>query len=111
MDGFMAVIWLFLLSFLSLPPSIEAVSSPPIQHFRIVNLKPQPPGEGLVQDADYNEGAYGRYVTQTFRSANVTVPRLNMDMPFSNCDDGSYLFVTPRGEIVMHPLAAIYDST
>lgn len=65
----------------------------------------------MVNDIDYNNGAYGRYVTQTFTSANITVPRLNMDMPFTNCDDGSYLFVTPRGEIVEHPLAAIYDAT
>lgn len=69
-----------------------------------------PPGEAFVQDVEFNNGAYGLYVQQTFKSRNVTVPRLNMQQSFTNCDDGSYLFITPRGEVVDKPIAAIYDA-
>lgn len=70
-----------------------------------------PPGEAFLQDAEFNNGAYGLYVRQTFKSRNVTVPRLNMQQPFTNCDDGSYLFITPRGEVVDKPIATIYDAS
>lgn len=70
-----------------------------------------PPGEAVVQDAEFNNGAYGLYVQQTFKSRNITAPRLNMQQSFTNCDDGSYLFVTPRGEVVDTPIATIYDAS
>lgn len=112
MEGVLSFVWLYLAFFCSFFLSIEAVASPPPSRRPSGGpWKEQPTGEGLIQDVDYNRGAYGRYVTQTFRSANITVPRLNMDMPFTNCNDGSYLFVTPRGEVVKEPLAAIYDAT
>lgn len=113
METFTSFSWLFLL-LSSLLLSIEAEAFPPMLRTSKASATPwkeQPLGEALIQDADYNDGAYGRYVTQTFKSANVTVPRLNMDKSFTECDDGSYLFVTPRGEIVKRPLAAIYDAT
>lgn len=66
-------------------------------------------GEALLRDSAYNDGSYGRYVTQTFKSSNVSATRINMMQPFTGCDDGSYLFVTPRGEDVEQPAAAIYD--
>jgi hypothetical protein len=50
----------------------------------------------------YNSGELGRYVTQTFISnPKVTqVPIVNFERPFTNdCDDGSYLFVAPRGVV------------
>ncbi|KAF7192007.1 hypothetical protein HII31_06652 [Pseudocercospora fuligena] len=73
--------------------------------------KQLPPGEVFVQDADYNAGRYGYYVTQTFKSTNVTAPRVNMQKPFTDCDDGSFLFVTPRGEVPETPTAAILDAS
>ncbi|KAF2167303.1 hypothetical protein M409DRAFT_66300 [Zasmidium cellare ATCC 36951] len=112
MEGKLSFVWLYLAFLCSFFLSIEAVASPPPSRRPSGGpWKEQPAGEGLIQDADYDRGAYGRYVTQTFRSASLTVPRLNMDMPFTNCNDGSYLFVTPRGEVVKEPLAAIYDAT
>lgn len=76
---------------------------------RTVQAQELPPGEAFFADADYNNGQYGLYVTQTFKSINITVPRLNMQKPFTNCDDGSYLFISPRGNVAS-PLAAIYDA-
>ncbi|KAK4549636.1 hypothetical protein LTR36_004937 [Oleoguttula mirabilis] len=54
--------------------------------------------EPFLQSVEYNEGAYGKYVTQNFTSAEVVAPILNVAQSFTNCDDGSYLFITPRGE-------------
>lgn len=53
--------------------------------------------QAFVRSSDYNDGKFGKYVTQTYRSSNVTAPRLNFMKPFTNCDDGSYLFISPRG--------------
>lgn len=53
-----------------------------------------------MQSLEYNLGAYGLYVNRTFQSSNVLAPRLNFEKPFTACDDGSYIFVTPRGEVV-----------
>ncbi|EME41573.1 hypothetical protein DOTSEDRAFT_176803 [Dothistroma septosporum NZE10] len=86
-----------------LPPLVQV---PPASNL----AKKPPPGEVFDQDEEFNQAAYGNYVVQTFKSANVSVPRMNMMRPFTECDDGSYLFVTPRGEIVDHPTAGIYDA-
>ncbi|KAF7187661.1 hypothetical protein HII31_11000 [Pseudocercospora fuligena] len=52
-------------------------------------------------NSQYNNGKYGKYVTQTFKSnpAVTAVPVVNFMKPFTNCDDGSYLFIAPRGNI------------
>ncbi|CAK1361250.1 hypothetical protein CB0940_03356 [Cercospora beticola] len=51
-------------------------------------------------DSQYNDGKYGSYVTQIFKShPQVTaVPIVNFMKPFTSCDDGSYLFLAPRGD-------------
>lgn len=54
--------------------------------------------EPFFQSAEYNQGAYGKYVTQNFTSADVGAPVFNVMKSFTACDDGSYLFITPRGE-------------
>ena len=103
-------IWAFISfsAFLLAPigASTSSIGSPPA----VLSLKEPPPGEVFVQDDDYNQAAYGGYVLQTFKSTDVGVPRLNMMRPFTACEDESYVFVTPRGEIVDQPTAAIYDS-
>lgn len=52
-------------------------------------------------DSKYNDAEYGFYVTQTFKSSpQVTgVPVVNFMEPFTRCDDGSYLLITPRGNV------------
>lgn len=52
-------------------------------------------------DSKYNDAEYGFYVTQTFKSSpQVTgVPVVNFMEPFTRCDDGSYLLITPRGKV------------
>jgi len=54
--------------------------------------------EALFRSTEYNAGQYGEYVLQRFTSTNVTAPRLNFMRPFTNCNDGSLLFIAPRGE-------------
>jgi len=51
------------------------------------------------RNESYNNGEYGQYVTQTYRSSDVHSARLNVQSPFSKCDDGSKIFIAPRGEI------------
>lgn len=51
----------------------------------------------LLKNGKYNEAGYGRYVTQRFKTSPITPPRFNFMQPFSECDDGSYLFIAPRG--------------
>jgi hypothetical protein len=54
--------------------------------------------QAFVNDARYNDGDYGHYPHQTFFSrAGIEAPRPNFMKPFTNCDDGSYLFVSLRG--------------
>ena len=77
---------------------------------RDASIPEPPPGEVFFSDASYNKGLYGQYVTQSFKSSNITAPRLNMQKSFTNCDDGSYLFLTPRGDQVAVPTVAIYDA-
>jgi len=54
--------------------------------------------EGFFRNTEYNEGEFGDYVTQSFHTTDVTAPILNVNKPFTQCDDGSYIFITPRGE-------------
>lgn len=56
--------------------------------------------QAFINDARYNNGEYGHYPHQTFFSRdNIESPRPNFIRPFTNCDDGSYLFVSLRGNI------------
>lgn len=61
-----------------------------------------------INSAAYNNGSLGAAVNQTFQSSPVTAPVLNSRKPFAGCDDGSYLFIAPRGE-VGHPTLYILD--
>ncbi|KAK6068271.1 secreted protein [Seiridium cupressi] len=46
---------------------------------------------------DFNNGKFGTYPTHKFKTSTIEPPRPNFMKPFSNCDDGSYIFVSPRG--------------
>ncbi|KAK3112039.1 hypothetical protein LTR53_012104, partial [Teratosphaeriaceae sp. CCFEE 6253] len=54
--------------------------------------------EALFRSQEYNAGQRGEYVEQHFVSTNITAPRLNFMRLYGTCDDGSYLFIAPRGE-------------
>ncbi len=56
----------------------------------------QPP---FLRDELYNEAERGRFVYQTFKTSELQPPRWNMMSPFNKCDDGSYFFMTTRGNI------------
>ncbi|KAK3719322.1 hypothetical protein LTR37_004541 [Vermiconidia calcicola] len=52
-----------------------------------------------LRNKEYNEAEYGRYVTQKFKTVDIEAPLLNFMRPFTDCDDGSYIFVSPRGNV------------
>jgi hypothetical protein len=87
-------------------------SLPSTPHIELDSRDLQPSEEVFTQDAKFNVGEYGRVVIQTFTSSNVAVPKLNMMKSFEACDDGSYIFVTPRGWALGETsTAVIYDAT
>ena len=51
----------------------------------------------FLKNDKYNNGGYGNYPTHKFKTSTIEPPRLNFMKPFTNCDDGSYIFVSPRG--------------
>ena len=53
--------------------------------------------KSFLRNAKYNEGEFGHYPTHKFKTSVIEPPRLNFMQPFSKCDDGSYIFVSPRG--------------
>lgn len=55
--------------------------------------------EAFYASSQYNNADYGDYVTQDFVSSPVRAPWVNFNKPFSACDDGSYYFVAPRGNV------------
>lgn len=56
--------------------------------------------QAFVNDGHYNHGDYGSYPHQTFFSRDgIEAPRPNFMKPFTNCDDGSLLFVSLRGNV------------
>lgn len=66
----------------------------------------------FYSNAKYNGGDYGKYVTQTFKSnPKITdIPVVNFMKPFTNCDDGSFLFMAPRGN-EPDPTPMLLDAT
>ncbi|KAK3669909.1 hypothetical protein LTR78_010220 [Recurvomyces mirabilis] len=66
--------------------------------------------EALQQSNEYNYGVLGPYVTNSFVSTDVTAPKLNFMKPFTACDDGSYIFLAPRGETA-NSSVCILDAT
>ncbi|KAI6878780.1 hypothetical protein KC360_g8390 [Hortaea werneckii] len=61
--------------------------------------------EPFIADSVYNSGDLGRYVTQSYKTTKEIAPRFNINLPFTNCDDGSYIFIAPRGWV---PDATLY---
>ena len=61
--------------------------------------------EPFIADESYNSGDLGRYVTQSYKTTKEIAPRFNINLPFTNCDDGSYIFIAPRGWV---PDATLY---
>lgn len=49
------------------------------------------------QSEEFNEGEYGNYPRRHYKTTTISPPRPNIMRNFSNCDDGSYIFVAPRG--------------
>lgn len=58
---------------------------------------------------EFNDGEYGPWVLQGYHTTHLTSPRVNMMKPFSACEDGSKIFIAPRGEKI-DPMPLILDS-
>ncbi|KAJ9640408.1 hypothetical protein H2201_002547 [Coniosporium apollinis] len=66
----------------------------------------------FIQNAGYQQSAYGQYPVQTFVSnPNVTAPIFNViTTPGEGVSNGSHLFVSPRGTAVSNPSPMIVDA-
>lgn len=60
-----------------------------------------------IKDEEFMQGKHGTYPRHHFKTSIIEPPRLNFEEPFTNnggaggrCDDGSYMFVAPRGNVV-----------
>ena len=53
----------------------------------------------FYRNQKYNEGDFGKYPVHHFQTSDLTPPRINFMQPFTDCDDGSYIFVAPRGNV------------
>ena len=56
-----------------------------------------------IKDEEFMEGKHGTYPRHHFKTSIIEPPRLNFEEPFTGagkCDDGSYMFVAPRGNVV-----------
>ena len=55
--------------------------------------------EPFYRDELYNSAERGRFVYQSYKTSDLQPPAWNHMTPFSGCDDGSYFFMSPRGNI------------
>lgn len=56
-----------------------------------------------IKDEEFMQGGHGTYPRHHFKTSIIEPPRLNFEEPFTGegkCDDGSYMFVAPRGNVV-----------
>ncbi|KAE8387156.1 ASST-domain-containing protein [Aspergillus alliaceus] len=61
------------------------------------------------QSADYDEGKFGEWPTETYRSSPIVGPSLNYQKYSDECKDGLYTFIAPRGNKVANPGPMILD--
>ena len=54
----------------------------------------------FYKDVEFMDGGRGTYPKHHFKTSIIEPPRMNFEEPFSKCDDGSYIFVAPRGNVV-----------
>ena len=61
------------------------------------------------QSAAYDEGKFGEWPTETYRSSPIVGPALNYLQYSDECKDGLYTFIAPRGNKVANPGPMILD--
>ncbi|KAG4411521.1 hypothetical protein IFR04_015344 [Cadophora malorum] len=61
-------------------------------------------------DPDFEAGNYGPYPVQTYNSTDIVSPHMNVLQWSSECDDGLYTFLTPRGGATHEASAMILDN-
>lgn len=60
-------------------------------------------------DEAYEQGAYGKYVTQKYMSTSVVAPHLNILQWSPQCGSSLLTFLAPRGYSVQEPQITILD--
>ena len=53
----------------------------------------------FFKDEAFMKGDHGTYPTHKFKTSVIEPPRLNFEESFDRCDDGSYIFLSPRGNV------------
>ncbi|KAL4894808.1 ASST-domain-containing protein [Aspergillus ambiguus] len=61
------------------------------------------------QSTAYDEGKYGAWPTETYRSTAIIGPSLNYVQYSPACNDGQYTLIAPRGGSVRYPGPMIID--
>ncbi|KAB8225567.1 ASST-domain-containing protein [Aspergillus novoparasiticus] len=61
------------------------------------------------KSAAYDEGKFGEWPTETYRSSPIIGPALNYLQYSDECKDGLYTFIAPRGNGVANPGPMILD--
>ncbi|KAI9662129.1 MAG: hypothetical protein M1831_002825 [Alyxoria varia] len=51
-------------------------------------------------DPEYDDGSYGSYPKQTFKSFDIEAPRPNVVHRSEGCNSRAYTFIAPRGKII-----------
>ncbi|GES58136.1 hypothetical protein CDV56_101790 [Aspergillus terreus] len=62
------------------------------------------------QSTAYDEGDYGAWPTETYRTTPIIGPSLNYIQYSPACNDGQYTLIAPRGGSVRYPGPMIIDS-
>lgn len=62
-----------------------------------------------LQSEDYDEGKFGSWPTETYRSTPIIGPTLNYLESSTQCKDGQFTLIAPRGGGVATPGPMIID--
>ncbi|KAB8073765.1 ASST-domain-containing protein [Aspergillus leporis] len=62
-----------------------------------------------IQSTAYDDGKFGEWPTETYRSSPIVGPALNYLQYSDECKDGLYTFIAPRGNKVGNPGPMILD--
>ena len=63
-----------------------------------------------LKTAFFDLGVYGAYRSKSYVSFNLTSPRFTTPRWNDQCDDGSYILLTPKGDSVPHAGPTIVDT-
>ncbi|KAE8348761.1 ASST-domain-containing protein [Aspergillus coremiiformis] len=77
--------------------------------FTLIVVRVQADHGPYFRSAEYDEGKFGEWPTETYRSSAIVGPRLNYLQYSDECKDGLYTLMAPRGGKVVNPGPMILD--